>query len=261
MRALVAAIDEQGVGGEACRRFAERLTGEGLPPGAAVVTLGAEAPAERIPEIIRLIEGTRPDMLILVTSAALTARTGAVRRRAVRMPALGSEEAQPTTAPPEPSSIGDILAAADAAGLSPSRVLAFEITPGGAGATVAEPHPGSPGFDQTVHMVRREVGRLPLFDLADRVRAILARLRSRMGREAQAASPAFRALADLIAHLAVVELEGRWGRSLELRDRLRAFIVAGQAGPEMDWMDHLEWALVWALLEEMDRLQRAEGEA
>lgn len=257
MRALVAAIGGQEWAGDPGRRFAEQLIAEGMPPGAVVVALADDASTE----ILRLTEETRPDVLILVAAGALAGPAGAVRRRAVRMPALGHEEAQPPTARPDHSSIDDVLAAADAVGLTPSRVLALEIPPRTGDAGAATTVPGSPGLEQAVRMVRQELGRLPILDLADRVRAILARLRSRMGREEQAASPAFRALADLLAHLAVVELEGRWGRSLELRDRLRAHIVAGQAGPELDWMDHLEWALVWALLEEMDRLESVESES
>jgi hypothetical protein len=60
----------------------------------------------------------------------------------------------------------------------------------------------------------------------------------------------------LLAELAVLDEEGRWGATFSLRDRLRQGIAASETG---EGMTHLDWALWWALVEELDRLAPVEA--
>jgi hypothetical protein len=68
-------------------------------------------------------------------------------------------------------------------------------------------------------------------------------------------SPALLALRELLSELHLLDEEARWGRSLMLRDRLRFEISLGHTG---EGMDHRDWALWWTLIEELDRLEKAE---
>ncbi|MDQ4130843.1 MAG: hypothetical protein M3133_07640, partial [Actinomycetota bacterium] len=61
----------------------------------------------------------------------------------------------------------------------------------------------------------------------------------------------------LLHELEGLEREGRWGRTFAERDRLRLRIADGEhAG---DFVGGLHWAMWWALMEELDRLQALEA--
>ncbi|MEJ7744108.1 MAG: hypothetical protein WKF73_17145 [Nocardioidaceae bacterium] len=65
-------------------------------------------------------------------------------------------------------------------------------------------------------------------------------------------SAALSALRSLLGELDQTDRCGRWGRTFALRDQLRRNIASS---PSSEGMDHRDWALWWALLEELDRLQ------
>jgi hypothetical protein len=67
---------------------------------------------------------------------------------------------------------------------------------------------------------------------------------------------ASRTLAALLGALDLVDREGRWGPAFALRDRLRLQIAEGATSEAMSRTD---WALWWALVEELDRLEAAEA--
>ena len=75
-------------------------------------------------------------------------------------------------------------------------------------------------------------------------------------REGSSRSRALTTMTDLLAELELLEREGRWGRGFALRDRLRLAIAAGEVS---EGMEHRDWGLWWAMIEEMDRLEALEA--
>lgn len=221
-----------------------RFAGGRLPPGDVAITV-TDLPAET-EEALRMVEGADPQLLLLVGPFRRGGPPGEVRRRRVAAPLL------PEPAGPAGGAMGRLLDVAGSRGALPYRTLVIEVEPDAAGK------PGPEALERALELVRREILLLPLWELADRLRRIVPDLRTRRG-DQQALSPAFHALRDLLGELAVAEHEGGWGRTFALRDRLREHLVAGDAGAEIDRMDHLEWSMVWALVEELDRLQGIEG--
>ncbi|MBA2577804.1 MAG: hypothetical protein H0V05_14370, partial [Euzebyaceae bacterium] len=69
-------------------------------------------------------------------------------------------------------------------------------------------------------------------------------------------APAVEALRGLLDELDELDRDGTWGTAFRERDRLRLRIAAGETG---EGMDHLDWGLWWALIEEIDRLQQVEA--
>ena len=57
---------------------------------------------------------------------------------------------------------------------------------------------------------------------------------------------------ELLAELDRLDETGRWGTTFALRDRLRLQIAQCHTSESME---HLDWALWWAVVEELDRLQ------
>lgn len=85
---------------------------------------------------------------------------------------------------------------------------------------------------------------------------VAAQLRERLREGRLEPAPALKALQDLLGALEDLEREGRWGHAYADRERVRQGIAAGDT-PE--GMEHLDWALWWTVLEELDRLQPVEG--
>jgi len=105
------------------------------------------------------------------------------------------------------------------------------------------------GLETALDLVRLDVRRFPVLGLADELAPLVEgdRLEPSASRDA---------LRQILQELALLDREGRWGRTFALRDRLRLGL-AHEFSSEA--MDHRDWALWWGLIEELDRLQTLEA--
>lgn len=241
------------------RLAVERLRRESHGPRVVVEELsyGAVAVAQRLQELC-------PDQLILVGAVRRGRAPGEVTRR--RVGGLGAPTEPTRHAVAEAAtgyvSIDLVLEVGSALGALPFRTVVVEVEPATAGPS--EPSEAMSiaaegGLEVALDLVRAELRRAPLMELSDVLRELASNVRARVASEHLTPSPAYGAFRDLLNELAVVEHEGRWGRTFAFRDRLRGHILAAEMGPEIDQLDHMEWSLIWALIEELDRLERLEG--
>lgn len=228
------------------RVAAERLAGEALGPDVLVEDLhyGAVAVAQRLQDL-------RPRALVLVGAEERGRAPGTVQRRRVHLPDLPPGRLQQAVADAVTGyvTIDLVLEVARALGALPARTTVVEVEPARTDPGERLSPEGQAGLEAALALVRTEVGRAPLLELADQLRAL-----SRQGRLEPA--PALDALRALLDELELLEEQGRWGATFALRDRLRRQIADGQTG---FGMDHLDWGLWWALIEELDRLQPTES--
>ncbi len=146
---------------------------------------------------------------------------------------------------------GDDSSAAEvAAGLGalPERTVAIEVEPDSREPSERLSAPAQAGLERALELVREEVARVPVLELADEIRELMGPERSEL-----AGAPG--TLHALLDELEAVDREGRWGQTFVLRERLRSEIATGQT-PE--GMSALDWGLWWGLIEELDRLQPLE---
>ncbi|GAC1328528.1 MAG: hypothetical protein NVSMB13_15720 [Mycobacteriales bacterium] len=228
------------------RLAVERLALEDLGPGALVEELhyGAIAVAQRLEEL-------RPAALVLISAVRRGRVPGTVVRRRLDPPVLPAAEVQ--------AAVGDavtgyvhpdlVVEIAAALGVLPPRTVAVEVEPAETGSGEGLSGPARTGLDQALALVRAEARRAPLLALADELAPLVAgdRLEESAG---------LSAMRGLLAELVLLDREARWGRAFALRDELKLGI-AQHAGSE--GMDHRDWALWWALIEELDRLEAAEA--
>jgi hypothetical protein len=227
------------------RLAAEQLGGGLLGAGVVVEELhyGAVAVAQRLEELA-------PDALVLVGALPRRRPPGSVHRNRIRPARLSPQVVQQAVGEAVVGYVDIDLIVTVAAGFGalPARTVTIEVEP-------AAVDPGAPlsaaaraGLEEAVRLVREEVGRVPLLELADQLCPLVA--------ENRLDSPAADTLRELLGQLEQLDQEGRWGTSFALRDRLRRRIAEGGTG---EGMDHVDWGLWWALIEELDRLQAAEA--
>lgn len=228
------------------RVAAERLSGEDLGSGVLVEDLyyGALAVVQRLEEL-------RPGALVLVGAEARGRAPGSVERRRVHAGEVAPLEARHAV---EGAGAGEVsiellARVMRALGALPARTTVIEVEP-------ARTEPGAPlskeaqeGLEVALDLVRAEARRAPILELADRIA-------ERLGDGRLERTPAVEAMAALLAELEVLDEEGRWGATFQLRDRVRLLIAEGHAG---EGMDHLDWGLWWSLIEGLDRLQGIES--
>jgi Ni,Fe-hydrogenase maturation factor len=228
------------------RLAVERLAGEDLGSGVLVEDFhyGGVAVAQRL-------EDLRPAALVLVGAHARGRPPGSVERRRLDPPVLDPVDAAAAVADAVQGYVAIDLVVEVAAALHvlPQRTVAIEVEPAVTDVGEHLSPEAAEGLEEALRLVRAELRRLPLLRLADELRAMLSDGHL-------APSPALDALEDLLAELEVVDREGRWGRTLAERDRLRLRIADGLAG---EGMTHLDWGLWWALIEELDRIQGVEA--
>jgi hydrogenase maturation protease len=228
------------------RVAAERLAGEALGPDVLVEDLhyGAVAVAQRLQEL-------RPGALVLVGAVVRGRPPGRVERRRIRDRRLAPEQGQRAVADAVTGYVTLDLVIEVAGGLDalPARTTAVEVEPATTEPAEALSPPATAALEAAIGLVRAEVRRIPLLELADKLR-----LRCQDTRLEPA--PALGTLRDLLGELEQLEERGRWGTTFALRDRLRRRIADGDTG---FGMDHLDWGLWWALIEELDRLQPLEA--
>lgn len=224
------------------RAAVERLAGEELGAHVLVEDLhyGAVAVAQRLEEL-------RPSHLVLVGGVVRGRPPGTVQRRRPDLSALTPAQVQLAVGDAVTGYVSIDLVVEVAAGLGvlPRLTVAVEVEPAVTGLSEHLSPEGEAGLDEALRLVRAEVVRAPLLDLA---RSIATRCRGDMARLGPA--PAVVTLLELVDAVEVLCQEGRWGRIHVLRDRLRRQLDRGETG---EGMDTLDWALMWALLEALDR--------
>ena len=228
------------------RRAAERLAAEALDPDVLVEELhyGAVAVTQRLEEL-------RPRALVLVGATARGRPPGAVERRPIRGLRPPPERVQRAVGDAVTGHVTLDLLVEVAAGFGalPARTTVIEAEPARTEPTERLSHQAERALEAALGLVRAELRRIPLLELADQLRA-----RSQGVRLEPA--PAVDALHELLGELEGLDRWGRWGATFTLRDRLRRQLADGGTG---FGMDHLDWGLWWALIEELDRLQPLES--
>ncbi len=224
----------------------ERLRAEGLGPDVHIEDLHYGAVA-----IVQRLEELRPDALVLVTAVRRDRLPGTVERRRVEPPPVDPSSFQ--------AAIGDavtgyvhidlLVEVAGGFGALPPRTVAVEVEPERVGPGDELSGPVSAGLEQALELVRAEVRRAALLTLADELRPLVATDRLEE-------SSVLATLRQLLDELAGLDRDARWGHAFALRDRLKLGIAEGGMS---QGMDHRDWGLWWALIEELDRLEAVEA--
>lgn len=224
----------------------ERLQAETWGPGVLIeeVHYGAVAVAQRL-------EDVRPDVLVLISAVRRERRPGTVERRRIAPPSLSPADLQ--------AAVGDavtgyvhvdlVIDVAAGFGVLPERTVAVEVEPettsSGEGLSVS----ARAGLEVALELVRLELHRAPLLHLAGELGPMVEddRLEQSSSRDT---------IRQLLGELEMLDRDGRWGRTFALRDKLRDGLAHDVSSEGMDPRD---WALWWALIEELDRVEMLEA--
>jgi hydrogenase maturation protease len=224
------------------RHAVELLAAEQLGPGVFVEELhyGAVAVAQRLQEL-------RPEWLLLIGAVEWGGRPGEIRRRVLRnlVPAPDDVQAAVRDAAVGYVGIDLLLDVCAGFGALPSRTVLLEVQPAGTGSGVEMSPEMHAALPRVVAMVRTELQRRPLVEVVEA-------LRERCAGDRLEPSAALTTLGELLDELDGLDRTGRWGATFARRDRLRLEIAGSHTSESME---HLDWALWWALIEELDRLQ------
>lgn len=228
------------------RHVAERLAATSLGKEFVVEELhyGAVAVTQRLEEL-----GVRE--LIVVGAAQRGDPPGSVRRRRVHAVDLPPERVAESVRDAVTGyvTIDLLLDVASGLGALPARTVSIEVEPAWTQPGEHLSPEASTGLEVALQLVTAEVGRLPLLELADRLRPLTSTDRLEI-------SAALQTIRMVLDELETLDEAARWGATFSLRDRLRADIASGQTS---EGMDHQDWALWWALIEELDRCQAREA--
>ncbi len=226
----------------------ERLQKEDLGPDVLVEELhyGAVAVAQRL-------EDLRPGTLILISAVRRGRAPGRVERRRLDLPELTPATVQAAVGDAVTGYVHPDLVVEIAAGLGvlPPRTIAVEVEPERTGSGEGLSDAAASGLEIALDVVRTEVRRVPLIALAGHVRSLVSGDRLEESR-------ALAAVRELVAELDALDREGVWGRTFALRDRVKMGIAHSVSS---EGMDHRDWALWWALVEELDRVEGLEATA
>lgn len=247
MTVLVGGVSELFQGDLDLGRLAvEQLLADQLGSGVLVEDLhyGAVAVAQRLEEV-------RPHTLVLVGAVRRGRSPGTVERRRIDPPELSTTQLQAAVGDAVVGYVHVDLVVEVAAGLHvlPPRTVAVEVEPADVGPGEGLSASAAAGLTTALALVRDEVRRAPLLRLAQELRPLVTG--DRLGDSA-----ALRAIRGLLAELVLLDRDGRWAGTFALRDRLRLAIAAGTSS---EGMDHRDWGLWWALIEELDRLEGVEA--
>lgn len=224
----------------------EQLALEDLGQGVFVEELhyGAVIVTQRLQEL-------QPAALVLVGAVLRGRPPGTVERRRIRAPDLTDAELQAAVGDAVTGYVAIDLVIEVATGLRvlPPRTVTVEVEPEVVGPGEGLSDTAAAGLRRALELVALEVGRAPLLELVDDLRTLLddGRLEP---------APATEVLRRLLDELRLLDDEGRWGAAFALRDRLRLGVAAGETS---EGMDHRDWGLWWALVEELDRLEAVEA--
>lgn len=196
------------------------------------------------------LEELAPDALVLVAAKERGRAPGTVTRRLVEPLDLDAETLQ--------VAVGDAgtgyvdldltLEVAWGFGALPARTVAIEVEP-----AVVEPREGlsapcREAMGAVLELVEREMEMVALFDLVAQLRPLVDGEPARLSD-----STALQAVRELLSQLELFDREGRWGRTFAAKDRLQLAISEGATS---EGMSHLDWGLWWALIEEVERVER-----
>lgn len=228
------------------RRAADRLQGEGLGPetGVEELTYGAVAVSQRLEEL-------KPGTLILVGAEPRGEPPATVRRRRIETPDVDTASAQGAVADAITGyvAIDLVVEVAAALGALPPRTVTIEVEPVRTGPSEELTPEGQAALERALNMVRAEVRRVPVLDLAEQVGQVL-------GAHQGPTFPGGEPLGRLLEGLETLDRHGRWGNTFAECERLRVGISDGDFG---DGTGQRDRALLWALIEELDRLQAIEA--
>lgn len=229
------------------RLAADRLQDEARPPLILVEELHYGAVA-----IIQRIQELGVDSMILVGAVRRDRTPGSVHRRLVQPPTLSAAELQAAVGDAVTGYVGIDLVIEVATGLGalPRRTVVVEVEPERVGPGEGLSPAAAAGLEGAVEVVRTEIRRTPLLNLAEDLRALT------LGTDRLEPSRALSVLRMLLSELELLAGEARWGRTFALRDHLRLAIAEGHSS---EGMDHRDWGLWWALIEELDRLEAADS--
>ncbi len=229
------------------RLAAERLQDAARPPDVLVEELhyGAVAVVQRLQEV-------GADTMILVGAVRRGRQPGTVERRLVQPMHLSLRDLQAAVGDAVTGYVGLdlIIEVATGFGALPRRCVVVEVEPEYTGSGEGLTDSAQAGLDCAVELVRAEIRRIPLLDLAEDLRGMTA------DPDRLEPSRALTAMNELLGELVILERDGRWGRTFALRDHLRLAIAAGETS---DGMERRDWGLWWALIEELDHLAAAES--
>lgn len=200
---------------------------------------GAVAVSQRLEEL-------GPDVLILVGAEPHDRAPGSIVRRVVTGGPFDADLAQQAV---EGAATGyvatdlvvDVLRAL---GPMPSRIVTFEIEPGKVGPSPELSPGGKRSVETAANRIRDEIEATALYLLCEA-------LGQSISDSHLEASGVGRQIREILNGVSAMEDGGPWGGVITGADRLRDLLVkASPAG-----LRHLDSGLVWALLEELDRLR------
>ena len=228
------------------RLAVERLRAEGLPSYVLTEDLhyGAVAVVQRLEEL-------RPDVFVIVTAVRRDRPPGAVERRRLDPPPVDPADFQAAVGDAVTGYVHIDLLVEVATGFDalPARTVAVEVEPANVGPGEGLTPEAAAALERALELVRAEVRRCPLLSLTDELRPLVE------GERLEESAP-LGALRALLGELEQLDREGRWGRTFALRDRFK-LAIAGSTSSE--GMDHRDWGLWWALVEELDRVEALEA--
>lgn len=209
---------------------------------------GAVAVAQRIQEL-------KPTHLVLIGGIVRGRTPASVWRRLVDGSAFDPADLQLAVGDAVTGYVSIDLVVEVAAGLGvlPGRTVTIEVEPVSVELCDHLSPEVTDVLDQVLDLVRAEIRRAPLVDLAEQIHQRCTAEADRLADSAAAAT-----LLELLETIRVLGDEGRWGRTFVQRERLRRQLDAGETGVGMDTLD---WALWWALLEELDKVFEMEAGA
>lgn len=201
--------------------------------------------------VMQRLEELQPYTLVLVGAARRGRVPGTVERRRIHDDVPQDPAAVQRAVEDAVTGYVTIDLALDVAagfGTLPARTVAIEVEPAATEPSETLSSIARAALHHALELVRAEVRRAPLLRLADELRTVTDRRRLEP-------SGALDALEELLRQLRVLDSDGHWGATFALRDRLRRKVAEGESSRGMD---HLDWGLWWALIEELDRLQPLE---
>lgn len=224
------------------RHVVERLKDADLGPQVVVEDFdyGAVAVSQRL-------EDLRPDALLLVGAAPGAREPGAVTRRRIGPEAPPTDQVMASVegAVTGYVTLDMLLDVARAFGSAPRRMVVFEVQPEETGSSTELSRRVAAALPRVEEWVRREARLTPLFMLADELREALVESHLEP-------SGSVRRVEAILAGIEHLEGGGGWGEIFALRNHLRLDISQGDLS---EGMSHSDWALWWAVVEELDRLQ------